>query len=97
MYSTDILNTHSYTMFLSATKVGTLVQSVSFVNHNSPLTNFIPPLKSIRYFQLHLTEVNELRYFVNILHVIYISFDSLTSRSRHGTVDLILRKNLLLC
>ena len=33
---------------------------------------------------------------VNILRVIYISFYSLTSRTRNNTVELIVKKNLLL-
>ena len=36
------------------------MQNVSFVN-TSPLTNFTPSLKLIRYFQLYITEVNEVR------------------------------------
>ena len=62
----------------------------------SPLTNFIPPLTFIRYFQLYITEVNEDRYFVHILSVIYISFYSLTFRTRNDNVELILRKVLSL-
>ena len=41
-------------------------------------------------------EVNEVRSFVNILRAIYISFYSLTSRTRIDAVELILRKYLLL-
>ena len=37
------------------------MQNVSKTLTTSPLTNFIPPLKLIRYFQLKLTEVNEAR------------------------------------
>ena len=33
---------------------------------SSSLTSFTPPLTLIRYFQLYLTEVNEVRWFVNI-------------------------------
>ena len=41
-------------------------------------------------------EINEVRYFVNILIVIYICFYSLTSITRNDTVELIIRKKLLL-
>ena len=40
-------------------------------------------------------EVNKVRSFVNILRVIYISFDSIASRSIDA-VELIVRKYLLL-
>ena len=62
----------------------------------SALTNFIPPVTLTRYFQLYLTKVNEVRQFVHIVSVIYISFYSLTSRTRIDTVELIVRKYLLL-
>ena len=41
-------------------------------------------------------EVNEVREVINILHVIYISFYLLTSKTRNDTAELIGRKNLLL-
>ena len=41
-------------------------------------------------------EVNKVRKFVNILRVIYISFDSLASRTRIDAVELIVREYLLL-
>ena len=36
-------------------------------------------------------EINEARYFVNILSIIYISLYSLTTRTRIGAVELIVR------
>ena len=75
------------------------MQNISFVHHQfiSKLHTFV----KVNSLFSALTQVNEVRWFVNILNVIYISFYSLTSRTCDENVELILKKKVcyggLLC
>ena len=55
-----------------------------------------PALRNPGYAPTLSFNERKLMKFVNILRVIYISFYSLTSRTRNKTVELIVRKYLLL-